>query len=199
REGTKKKKKKEEKRLAGRPDLYIFFIMSDHPPSAVVYSVAPENAVIVMDESLVGDHGPAPAAEGGLLNDDAVPMLSRPQGQWAHSICQCCSLPGGCEQCCLGTFLGCCQHLKIHSVVERDNPPACCSLIPCAILWAFACVPFASFFYGCFIRRKVRMFLNIPGDDCDDCCIGFWCGCCANIQQANTLVKAGHPARLFMN
>lgn len=176
--------------------------MSGPPPSRIAYSAVPESHVVVMsdhsrqsaqDESVL-----LSAAPGALQNDDAAPMLSRPHGQWAHGLCSCCSPPGNCQQCCIASVCAGCQSMKNHSVLERDNPPSCCSLVPCAVFWAFAIIPCGMLFRGFYMRRKVRAFLQIPGDDCDDCCVGLWCGCCAIIQETNTLVKSGHPARLFM-
>lgn len=35
----------------------------------------------------------------------------------------------------------------------------------------------------CVSRRRIRERDGIPGDDCDDCCSSFWCGCCSLVQM----------------
>ena len=39
--------------------------------------------------------------------------------------------------------------------------------------------------YALLKRGEIRERYNIQGSGCSDCCVSFWCSCCAVIQQDN--------------
>lgn len=45
-----------------------------------------------------------------------------------------------------------------------------------------AATVFAAYFV-CTSRRILRARDRIPGGDCGDCCVSYWCGCCATVQM----------------
>lgn len=43
--------------------------------------------------------------------------------------------------------------------------------------------------YGMMKRGEIREQFNIKGSGCGDCCVSFWCSCCAIIQQEKEVKK----------
>ena len=49
-------------------------------------------------------------------------------------------------------------------------------------------ISFAFLFYvGYSLRRAIRIRSNIPGDDCNDCCVSWWCSVCSLTQIVGQL------------
>lgn len=115
----------------------------------------------------------------------------RPHGEWVHGLCSCCH--EGIGQCCISYWLFPCQLSKNCNSVKSHSHPSCWSCPGC--FCAFCC----TFCAACMVRGRIRERVAIPGSCCGDCCTTFFCACCAQIQETNTLVKVGTPARLFMD
>ncbi|OWM90309.1 hypothetical protein CDL15_Pgr014611 [Punica granatum] len=45
--------------------------------------------------------------------------------------------------------------------------------------------------YTCTYRTKLRGQFSLPGDQCGDCCIHFWCPLCALCQEYRELKNRG--------
>ncbi len=132
------------------------------------------------------------ATEGVAVPTGEHQHVHEHHGSWAHGLCDCCG--GGCGQCAISYWLYPCQLAKLCSAVRGDHHPRCCS---CPGLLCAVCCTVCS---ACYVRSRVRERNGIPGNCCGDLCASLFCGCCAQIQQTNTMVhKTKVPARLFMS
>ena len=100
-----------------------------------------------------------------------VPNSNAPANQhFKYSLFDCCS---DCSSCCNAW---CCPCFVHYNVAEKtgDNPTLCC------LVSAFCC-PF-NWIITCYQRGTVRNQNGYRGSECDDCCVSYWCTCCALAQ-----------------
>ncbi|KAK4170011.1 PLAC8 family-domain-containing protein [Cladorrhinum sp. PSN259] len=97
--------------------------------------------------------------------------------EWSNGLCDC----GPCSTCMLAC---CCPCILIGKTSARMRDPSMQSydtfngecMIACC-LGGFAWI------YGMIKREEIRQRFGIRGSGTDDCCVSYWCSCCALIQQ----------------
>lgn len=69
-----------------------------------------------------------------------------------------------------------------------------------ALYTLIACTVGCCCCYSCFYRAKMRQQYALKKSPCNDCCVHFWCECCALCQEYRELkingfnMKIGKPA-----
>ncbi|KAH6868990.1 PLAC8 family-domain-containing protein [Thelonectria olida] len=112
--------------------------------------------------------------------DTIVPIPPTRNHEWTNSLCSC----GPCDICLLGTFLPC---VLLGKTADRIRDPTmrnartCNS--GCAIFCGIQCFTCCGWIYSMMKRGEVRERFGIKGSAMNDCCVSYWCGCCALIQQ----------------
>ncbi|KAI1650423.1 PLAC8-domain-containing protein [Daldinia loculata] len=103
-------------------------------------------------------------------------------GEWQASLCDC----SPCSSCLLAWCLPC---LLLGQTSERIRDPSMQTAdmmnSDCMIHGLITCFTGCGWIYGMLKRTEIRERYNIKGSGCDDCCVSFWCSCCALIQQDN--------------
>ncbi|KAI2621167.1 PLAC8-domain-containing protein [Hypoxylon sp. NC1633] len=103
-------------------------------------------------------------------------------GEWQASLCNC----SPCTSCLLSTFLPC---ILLGQTSERMRDPSMQSAdmlnSDCMIHGFIACFTGCGWIYALMKRGEIRQRYQIHGSGCGDCCVSFWCSCCALIQQDN--------------
>ena len=116
-------------------------------------------------------------------------------GAWKSGLCDCCNSPACCMACCCP----CCVFGQISAAMAPEE--VCCGGNYCGSCCMYAAItgPLVAFdsIFGlpaatialplgtcvhCPLRSAIRRKHNIPGDDCEDCLIVWWCACCALAQ-----------------
>ncbi|KXH38763.1 PLAC8 family protein [Colletotrichum nymphaeae SA-01] len=100
--------------------------------------------------------------------------------EWQSSLMDC----GPCDTCIVGTCLPC---LLLGKTSERMRDPTMQTyeaintdcLLMCGITWFTGC----GWIYAMMKRGEIRERFGIKGSGGSDCCVSYWCGCCALIQQ----------------
>lgn len=114
---------------------------------------------------------------GGQLEKDA--------SEWQTGICSC----GPCSSCLLSWCLPC---LLLGQTSERIRDPSMQSAdnlnSDCLIHGGLTCFTGCGWIYAMIKRGEIRERYGIKGSGCDDCCVSFWCSCCALIQQDNEVL-----------
>ncbi|KAI0395849.1 PLAC8 family-domain-containing protein [Xylariaceae sp. FL0594] len=64
----------------------------------------------------------------------------------------------------------------------------------CLIHGAITCFTGCGWIYAMIKRGEIRERYNIKGSGCGDCCVSFWCSCCALIQQDNEVKRRQEKA-----
>ncbi|RSL88804.1 hypothetical protein CEP51_001546 [Fusarium floridanum] len=106
--------------------------------------------------------------------------------EWQSNLCNC----SPCDSCLLGTFCPC---ILLGKTADRMRDPTmqtadtCNS--DCLIFTAINCVTGCGWIYSMMKRGEIRDRFGIQGSGMGDCCVSYWCLCCALIQQDNE-VKA---------
>ncbi|KAI8691533.1 hypothetical protein LRP88_08790 [Fusarium phalaenopsidis] len=106
--------------------------------------------------------------------------------EWQSNLCNC----SPCDSCLLGTFCPC---ILLGKTADRMRDPTmqtadtCNS--DCLIFCAINCVTGCGWIYSMMKRGEIRERFGIQGSGMGDCCVSYWCLCCALIQQDNE-VKA---------
>ncbi|KAI1369622.1 PLAC8 family-domain-containing protein [Xylaria arbuscula] len=108
--------------------------------------------------------------------------LEKPEGEWQTGICSC----GPCSSCLLAWCLPC---ILLGNTSERIRDPSMQSAdmlnSDCLIHGAISCFTGCGWIYAMLKRGEIRERYGIQGSGCGDCCVSFWCSCCALIQQDN--------------
>ncbi|KAI8957254.1 PLAC8-domain-containing protein [Daldinia sp. FL1419] len=103
-------------------------------------------------------------------------------GEWQASLCDC----SPCSSCLLAWCLPC---LLLGQTSERIRDPSMQTAdmmnSDCMIHGLITCFTGCGWIYGMLKRTEIRERYNIQGSGCGDCCVSFWCSCCALIQQDN--------------
>ncbi|KAI0841168.1 PLAC8-domain-containing protein [Hypoxylon sp. FL0890] len=103
-------------------------------------------------------------------------------GEWQASLCDC----SPCTSCLLGFCLPC---LLIGQTSERIRDPSMQSAdmmnSDCMIYTLISCFTGCGWIYAMMKRDEIRKRYNIEGSGTSDCCVSYWCPCCALIQQDN--------------
>ncbi|KAI1470926.1 PLAC8-domain-containing protein [Daldinia caldariorum] len=103
-------------------------------------------------------------------------------GEWQASLCDC----SPCSSCLLAWCLPC---LLLGQTSERIRDPSMQTAdmmnSDCMIHGAISCFTGCGWIYAMLKRTEIRERYNIEGSGCGDCCVSFWCPCCALIQQDN--------------
>ncbi|RYP71320.1 hypothetical protein DL771_004897 [Monosporascus sp. 5C6A] len=106
-------------------------------------------------------------------------------GEWQASLCNC----SPCSSCLLSCFLPC---ILVGKTSERMRDPSMqnANLLnsDCLIHGALMCFTGCGWIYAMLKRGEIRERYNIKGSGCNDCCVSFWCQCCAAIQQDNEVI-----------
>lgn len=91
---------------------------------------------------------------------------------WQSNICDCCV---DCSSCCLSFTCPCVTFCKVVNHVNEGKGSCCkglcCFVLPCSV---FLRAPY---------RKQLRVKHNLPAKPCNDCCVAFWCPCCALAQE----------------
>ncbi|KAI1137815.1 PLAC8-domain-containing protein [Hypoxylon sp. FL0543] len=106
-------------------------------------------------------------------------------GEWQASLCDC----SPCTSCLLGFCLPC---LLIGQTSERIRDPSMQTAdmmnSDCMIYTLISCFTGCGWIYALMKRDEIRKRYNIEGSGTSDCCVSYWCPCCALIQQDNEVV-----------
>ncbi|KAF5027767.1 hypothetical protein F66182_145 [Fusarium sp. NRRL 66182] len=106
--------------------------------------------------------------------------------EWQSNLCNC----SPCDSCLLGTFCPC---ILLGKTADRMRDPTMQTADTCnsdtLIFCAIQCVTGCGWIYSMMKRGEIRERFGIQGSGMGDCCVSYWCLCCALIQQDNE-VKA---------
>ncbi|KAF5663092.1 plac8 family [Fusarium heterosporum] len=106
--------------------------------------------------------------------------------EWQSSLCDC----SPCDSCMLSTFCPC---ILLGKTSDRMRDPTMQTADTCnsdaLIFCAIQCVTGCGWIYSMMKRGEIRERFGIQGSGMGDCCVSYWCLCCALIQQDNE-VKA---------
>ncbi|RYP39203.1 hypothetical protein DL767_002311 [Monosporascus sp. MG133] len=106
-------------------------------------------------------------------------------GEWQASLCDC----SPCSSCLLGWCLPC---ILVGQTAERIRDPSMqnADLLnsDCLIHGGLTCFTGCGWIYAMLKRGEIRERYNIKGSGCNDCCVSYWCACCAVIQQDNEVI-----------
>ncbi|OTA99666.1 hypothetical protein M426DRAFT_324917 [Hypoxylon sp. CI-4A] len=118
----------------------------------------------------------------------AQPMVIDPSaygqqgGKWQADLCDC----SPCSSCLLAWCLPC---LLLGQTSERIRDPSMQTAdmlnSDCMIHGLINCFTGCGWIYGMLKRGEIRERYQIEGSGCDDCCVSYWCPCCALQQQDN--------------
>ncbi|KAJ8107044.1 hypothetical protein ONZ43_g6861 [Nemania bipapillata] len=127
-------------------------------------------------------------------NQQAHRHLEKDQSEWQTGICSC----GPCSSCLLAWCLPC---ILLGQTSERLRDPSMQSAdmlnSDCLLYGAISCFTGCGWIYAMMKRGEIREQYGIKGSGCNDCCVSFWCSCCALIQQDNE-VKIRQKAQPVM-
>jgi Cys-rich protein (TIGR01571 family) len=119
-----------------------------------------------------------------------VKLVSPPQFQ--TGLCDCCL---DISLCLHGT---CCPCHLFGKNVEHLTGKGCCSNCCC---YCIGCGPCNHAPY----RRQLRLKYNLKEEPCNDCCVAFFCSCCALCQENREIMyqvtkppQKSHPTRQQM-
>ncbi|KAI2465880.1 PLAC8-domain-containing protein [Annulohypoxylon bovei var. microspora] len=103
-------------------------------------------------------------------------------GEWQAGLCNC----SPCTSCLLATCLPC---ILLGQTSERIRDPSMQSAdmmnSDCMIHGLINCFTGCGWIYALMKRGEIRERYQIQGSGFNDCCVSFWCSCCALIQQDN--------------
>ncbi|KAI1503783.1 PLAC8 family-domain-containing protein [Biscogniauxia marginata] len=103
-------------------------------------------------------------------------------GEWQAGLCGCTP----CTSCLLSWCLPC---ILVGQTSERIRDPSMqnADLLnsDCLIHGAITCFTGCGWIYGLLKRGEIRERYDIKGSGFGDCCVSYWCPCCALIQQDN--------------
>ncbi|KAI1064688.1 hypothetical protein LB507_000141 [Fusarium sp. FIESC RH6] len=106
--------------------------------------------------------------------------------EWQSNLCNC----SPCDSCMLSTFCPC---ILLGKTADRMRDPTMQTADTCnsdtLIFCAIQCVTGCGWIYSMMKRGEIRERFGIKGSGMNDCCVSYWCLCCALIQQDNE-VKA---------
>ncbi|KAM0383307.1 hypothetical protein ACHAPY_002423 [Fusarium culmorum] len=106
--------------------------------------------------------------------------------EWQSNLCNC----SPCDSCMLSTFCPC---ILLGKTSDRMRDPTMQTADTCnsdtLIFTAIQCVTGCGWIYSMMKRGEIRERFGIKGSGMSDCCVSYWCLCCALIQQDNE-VKA---------
>ncbi|KAI0598492.1 PLAC8 family-domain-containing protein [Biscogniauxia sp. FL1348] len=120
----------------------------------------------------------------------AFHQLLKMGGDWESGLCNCAPF----SSCILGTFLPC-FHTSNYYFLRRDIFEIKW------LLWnayqndnydnllQFLAEPRAAYSWVMLKRTEIRTRFAIPGDEIKDCCVAYWCTCCAIIQHDNEVTQ----------
>ncbi|KJZ72146.1 hypothetical protein HIM_08411 [Hirsutella minnesotensis 3608] len=102
--------------------------------------------------------------------------------KWQSGLCECSPI----SSCCLSCFLPCVLHGRTHTRM-RDPSMQTHSAIngECVLFGAIHCFTGLGCLFNFIRRMEIRKQYEIRGTGVSDCCVSFWCHCCALIQQDN--------------
>ncbi|KAF5643946.1 plac8 family [Fusarium tjaetaba] len=102
--------------------------------------------------------------------------------EWQNNLCNC----SPCDSCLLGTFCPC---ILLGKTADRMRDPTMQTADTCnsdaLIFCAINCVTGCGWIYSMMKRGEIRERFGIKGSGMNDCCVSYWCLCCALIQQDN--------------
>ncbi|KAF7849099.1 hypothetical protein BT93_L1245 [Corymbia citriodora subsp. variegata] len=105
--------------------------------------------------------------------------------KWTTGLCDCFDDPSNCWITC---FCPCVTFGQNAEIIDRGST-SCASAASrcCRMLNLFYC----SWCYTCTYRTKLRGLYSIPGNQCRDGCLHYWCGPCALCQEYRELKNRG--------
>ncbi|XP_021763060.1 cell number regulator 9-like [Chenopodium quinoa] len=105
-------------------------------------------------------------------------------------LCDCCS---DCSSCLLTFCCPCISFGRIAEIVDQGSLSCCAAGTFYLVLATF--VGF-QWIYSCTYRAKLKAHFGIPESTCEDCCIHFFCQCCALAQEYRELKLRGYNPAL---
>ncbi|XP_030529203.1 protein PLANT CADMIUM RESISTANCE 2-like [Rhodamnia argentea] len=114
----------------------------------------------------------------------------RDQVQWSSGLCDCLS---DRRNCCITCWCPCITFGQIAEIVDKGSSScgvngALYTLISCTVGWCCC--------YSCFYRAKMRQQYALKKSPCGDCCVHFWCECCALCQEYRELKINGFNMKI---
>ena len=152
----------------------------------------------------------------------------RPQADFDHDLCHCCSrcCGNGCcsdGECCIAFWCSTCQTNRIHSHLIGDRPSQCfkpcnaptiifsigvgLSVVVGAIVTAVAPQATIAFNAGglvlqghhCYVRQRLVHEMHIDESCCQTCLKSFFCTPCSSVQMTDTLHNQRVKARFILD
>lgn len=144
-------------------------------------------------------------------------------GRWSDGLCDCFSTEGVCvffaACCCSGTvYAALMERLRLDwlatPVTVGDAYKGTFGIV-CTIWFVMMFYPIVNIFtmglltlvvwtfpfYFCWVKTRTRMIARekyfIHGSCCEDCCLTFWCSCCAALQMHRHMKRSGDSPRPF--
>ncbi|XP_010666623.2 protein PLANT CADMIUM RESISTANCE 2-like [Beta vulgaris subsp. vulgaris] len=111
-------------------------------------------------------------------------------GSFSTGLCDCFS---DASLCCMTCWCPCITFGRIAEIVDRGSSSCGVSGALYALIFGLTgcqCV------YSCAYRSKMKAQFNMPENNCEDCCIHFWCEFCALCQEYRELQHRGYDLAL---
>lgn len=105
-------------------------------------------------------------------------------GQWAASLCGCCT---DSDVCCQTCWCPCVTFGQITDILDEGQGSCCVQTAIYGLLCVVGIPCLYSFMWRQKLRRKYRLEAGCCGDFCTHCC----CGCCALSQEHSELRRRG--------
>lgn len=109
------------------------------------------------------------------------------EGEWQESAWNCCK---PFDMCLIGCCVPC---YLIGKTSERIRDPTMQSFNAInndfLISLGISCVTGCGWIWTMIKRKEIRERYGIKGSDVDDCCMSYWCGCCAVIQHEKEVMR----------
>lgn len=116
-------------------------------------------------------------------------------GDWSTSLMDC----SPCDTCLLATCLPC---VLLGQTSDRMRDPTMATAdalnSECLVFTAIQCFTGCGWIYIMMKRSEIRETFGMQGDGTSDCCVTYWCPCCALIQQDKEVkVRTSNAAGLI--
>ncbi|KAI1868539.1 uncharacterized protein JN550_006455 [Neoarthrinium moseri] len=119
------------------------------------------------------------------------PMFQQDNGgEWKNSLCDC----SPCDSCMISFCVPC---ILVGRTTERLRDPTMQTAESmnndCLIHGGLCFFTGCHWIYTMLKRGEIRERFGIPGSGFGDCCVTYWCHCCAVIQQDNEVKTRMRP------
>ncbi|PON86477.1 PLAC8 motif-containing protein [Trema orientale] len=106
----------------------------------------------------------------------------QPSSQWTTGLCGCFEDTSSCMTTCCCPFITFGRNAEI---IDRGRTTCASAGL---IFYLLNC---CAFMYSCTYRTKLRGLYSLPEEPCKDCCVHYFCVCCALCQEYRELKNRG--------